>query len=239
MTEQYDNLDLDGIESLAKAAEGEYSWTTIVHLYSESLRKAAPELIRRARRLETFEKHFDEYRRAAEEYMVCMRQILYAGKTEVEPTERMSDTSLLDAMIEGEWMVVCGEDGGGVTRYGVLDEDGVYLGVGSNAREAIEQAARAEVEGRTGKPMSDERRNAEQGAQPKAWEIVPNGWPIRLCDCPPGLFEFNGNFHLKTEYGLTEVYVCDSGEVFWGGTDTPEERAKLIVVPARIEAIYE
>lgn len=67
------------------------------------------------------------------------------------------------------------------------------------------------------------------------WTIVPDGWPIRLRDCPPGLFEFNNGFHLKTEYGPTEAYVCDSGECFWGGTDNAEDRDNLMVIPARIE----
>lgn len=70
---------------------------------------------------------------------------------------------------------------------------------------------------------------------------------VTLDDCPPGLFLHNGAIHLKTEY--TEelppgggqwwplAYVGASGEFFWGGALTHEERAKLMVRPLDAEAI--
>ena len=78
---------------------------------------------------------------------------------------------------------------------------------------------------------------------------------VTLIMCPPGLFLFEGSICLKTEYGTEapegsgqwwpEAYCGDSGEFFWGGTKTHEERAKLMVIPidqpnlARNEALEE
>jgi hypothetical protein len=56
--------------------------------------------------------------------------------------------------------------------------------------------------------------------------------PCKLIDCPPGFFLYKGEVFFKTEYGCEtydmEVY-CSSGEVFWGGAKTKEERANLNV----------
>ena len=60
--------------------------------------------------------------------------------------------------------------------------------------------------------------------------VEPRGWPCSFFSCPPGPFIWEGNVCLKTEYGCNEAYN-ETGEVFWGGVDTPEERAKLIVQP--------
>jgi len=79
---------------------------------------------------------------------------------------------------------------------------------------------------------------------------------VTLAECPPGLFEFGGSLGFKTEYGMTlvdenganmpgdqvrwkvtswpDAYCLESGEVFWGGTKTHEERAKLLVRPATL-----
>jgi len=70
--------------------------------------------------------------------------------------------------------------------------------------------------------------------------IVPNGWPCKFRDCPAGLFQYGDatSFHLKTEYrvdGFFEAFVVASGEAFWGGATTYDERDNLIVVPAKIE----
>lgn len=72
---------------------------------------------------------------------------------------------------------------------------------------------------------------------------------LSLMDCPPGLFLFNGTLAFKTEYGASigkdvgggkvewtvthwpEAYVVASGEFFWGGAKSHEERAKLLVEP--------
>jgi hypothetical protein len=64
--------------------------------------------------------------------------------------------------------------------------------------------------------------------------IVPNGWPCRLDVCPPGPFTFHDDLCWKTEYGQDEAY-CESGEVFWGGVHTKEERCALIVQPCLSE----
>ncbi|MDR5801148.1 hypothetical protein [Caballeronia sp. LZ001] len=56
--------------------------------------------------------------------------------------------------------------------------------------------------------------------------------PCSLQDCPPGFFLFNGLLCLKSEYGgaNVEAYV-ESGEYFWGGAKSKEERDALIVTP--------
>ncbi|MBP7704181.1 MAG: hypothetical protein KA105_02710 [Caulobacter sp.] len=78
------------------------------------------------------------------------------------------------------------------------------------------------------------------------------GDPVTLRDCPPGLFLFGKTLGLKTEYGAMEtvgpvhirgddirwrvgtgleVYVGQSGEVFWGGVRTKAAREALMVRP--------
>jgi len=64
--------------------------------------------------------------------------------------------------------------------------------------------------------------------------IIPNGWPCTLLECPPGFFVFEDRLCLKTEYAYDGPYN-EGGEVFWGGVDTKEERAKLIVEPVDME----
>lgn len=58
---------------------------------------------------------------------------------------------------------------------------------------------------------------------------------VTLAECPPGLFVFNGSIGFKSEYGAAgavDCYCVESGEYFWGGTSTPDERRKLMVSPA-------
>lgn len=64
---------------------------------------------------------------------------------------------------------------------------------------------------------------------------------VPLDECPPGLFSFEGRLGFKTEYGHKNektgryhaaAYVVESGEFFWGGAQTFEERGALMVVPA-------
>jgi hypothetical protein len=85
---------------------------------------------------------------------------------------------------------------------------------------------------------------------------------ITLAECPPGVFEFNGSLGFKTEYGMSlpdspdaaklpgdqvrfkvthwpDAYVLESGECFWGGTSTHEERAKLLVKPVEVVARHQ
>jgi hypothetical protein len=62
--------------------------------------------------------------------------------------------------------------------------------------------------------------------------------PCRLDECPPGLFLFEGTLGFKSEYadvdGGLDVYCCDSGEYFWGGTSTREELYALLVMPMAV-----
>lgn len=63
-----------------------------------------------------------------------------------------------------------------------------------------------------------------------------------LVDCPPGLFLFDGALGFKTQYaidlGQTDYYpqafVVATGEVFWGGVHTHEERKRLMVQPVSL-----
>lgn len=81
---------------------------------------------------------------------------------------------------------------------------------------------------------------------------------ITLQECPPGPFLFDGHLGFKTEYGMTlvdenganmrgdkvrwivtnwpDAYCMESGEVFWGGARTHEERARLMVEPIDVAA---
>ena len=71
---------------------------------------------------------------------------------------------------------------------------------------------------------------------------------VTLAECPPGLFLWNGTLGFKSEYGAMEpddatngkhwkvgnradAYCADSGEYFWGGTSTHDDRAKVLVYP--------
>ena len=64
-----------------------------------------------------------------------------------------------------------------------------------------------------------------------------------LVDCPPGLFLFDGTLGFKTEYSMEfrqlgdypQAFVVASGEVFWGGVHTHEERCNLMVQPVSYE----
>lgn len=67
---------------------------------------------------------------------------------------------------------------------------------------------------------------------------------VRLEDCPPGLFWFNGSLCFRTEYSTTitstpapqpDAYVVASGEYFWGGAKSSEARSELMVQPIHYE----
>jgi hypothetical protein len=72
------------------------------------------------------------------------------------------------------------------------------------------------------------------------------GKPCTLGKCPPGLFLFNGYIALKSEYKTraggefgdgvyqSDAYLEASGEYFWGGASSSEEREKLIVQPLEV-----
>ena len=62
---------------------------------------------------------------------------------------------------------------------------------------------------------------------------------IKLINAPAGLFDIDGVLVLKTEYSTQhedgaitpDCYIVDSGEYFWGGVDSVEERNNLEVAP--------
>ena len=62
---------------------------------------------------------------------------------------------------------------------------------------------------------------------------------IKLIEAPIGLFEVDGILVLKTEYSTRhedgtitpDCYIIESGEYFWGGVDSVEERNNLEVTP--------
>lgn len=68
---------------------------------------------------------------------------------------------------------------------------------------------------------------------------------IKLIDAPVGLFEVDGVLVLKTEYSTRHVdgtttpdcYIVESGEHFWGGVDSVEERNNLMVTPVEMPAL--
>lgn len=69
---------------------------------------------------------------------------------------------------------------------------------------------------------------------------------MRLIDAPIGLFLYDGQLVLKTEYSTVrsdteaatpDCYIIDSGEYFWGGTKTAEERNSLEVTPMESSSI--
>lgn len=61
---------------------------------------------------------------------------------------------------------------------------------------------------------------------------------MRLCDAPVGLFLFGDTLCLMTEYSSEgcgrHAYIVSSGEMFWGGAKSKEERANLEVVPVTV-----
>ena len=66
---------------------------------------------------------------------------------------------------------------------------------------------------------------------------------VKLKNCPPGLFEFEGELFLKTEYGTEKcdkdmgvyvssvAYCVESGENFAGGVSSLFKRENLLVRP--------
>lgn len=67
----------------------------------------------------------------------------------------------------------------------------------------------------------------------KTLDVVPEGKPIPLTELKTGLFLFEETLAFKSEYGKGEIFVCSTGELFWGGQCTREDLAKLIVQPVK------
>ena len=64
---------------------------------------------------------------------------------------------------------------------------------------------------------------------------------IRLKNCPIGLFLFNHELCVKTEYednnGTIKAYIVSSGEHFWGGVSTGSEQRELLVHPVPLNML--
>lgn len=63
---------------------------------------------------------------------------------------------------------------------------------------------------------------------------------VPFCECPVGLFIFQGIMCVKTEYSTkfddgyhSDAYVCSTGEFFWGGRNNIFERDCLYVTPIK------
>lgn len=68
----------------------------------------------------------------------------------------------------------------------------------------------------------------------------------RLIDAPVGLFLYDGCMVLKTEYNTItdgkitpDCYIVSSGEYFWGGVETIEERNALEVTPVEAKTVVQ
>ena len=70
-------------------------------------------------------------------------------------------------------------------------------------------------------------------------ELIPEGFPVSLAECPEGPFLYDGDVGFKSEYQgkpeTIDAYCLESGEYFWGGTSTGEKQRELIVQPLRID----
>jgi hypothetical protein len=66
--------------------------------------------------------------------------------------------------------------------------------------------------------------------------IVNKAEEIKFSECPPGLFTCKGGLFFKSEYG-DDAYCVTTGEMFWGGTQNREDRAKLPVYPIEYEIV--
>ena len=65
---------------------------------------------------------------------------------------------------------------------------------------------------------------------------------VTLADCPIGLFVFEGELCLKTEYGSNEgridAYIVSSGEFFWGNPpQTIQSQRAQLVTPVEVSFI--
>jgi hypothetical protein len=73
----------------------------------------------------------------------------------------------------------------------------------------------------------------------KTLVVIPVDWQCTIADCPPGLFVRGDQMGFVSEYtdesGNREVFVAESGEYFWGGAGTMEERDQLLVIPCSWE----
>lgn len=59
---------------------------------------------------------------------------------------------------------------------------------------------------------------------------------IHFEKCPVGMFTFDGELCLNTEYEL-EAYIVSSGERFWGGVNNLEQLRHVMVCPVEVEPV--
>ena len=75
----------------------------------------------------------------------------------------------------------------------------------------------------------------------KTLTLKPDGWPCTLIECPSGHFLYKDEVGFKSKYGNNEGHIeafCETGEMFWAGTSTHEDRHKVIVQPLIAEWEY-
>lgn len=68
-------------------------------------------------------------------------------------------------------------------------------------------------------------------------ELVPDGEPTTLAQCPRGPFLFQGIVGFKSEYSDNNGFIHafnEGGEYFWAGAGTPANQRKLMVQPLRL-----
>lgn len=64
----------------------------------------------------------------------------------------------------------------------------------------------------------------------KTLTLVPDGWPCKLSECPPGLFVCGDDVAVKTDYGEDEAYL-DNGDRFHGAANTGGTTGDTLVQP--------
>ena len=85
--------------------------------------------------------------------------------------------------------------------------------------------------------MSDENERSVASA---GSFLVEGTIPVLLRDLRPGLFvDGKGFVGFKSEYfandpAKMEVFCADTGEAYWGGTSSTNDRAAILVYPASI-----
>ena len=86
--------------------------------------------------------------------------------------------------------------------------------------------------------MNDDAR--DPSASRGSLRVERCGAAVQLRNLRPGLFvDGTGFVGFKTEYHcddpvLMEVFCVDTGEVYWGGTDSTMHRAAMWVYPASV-----
>lgn len=69
--------------------------------------------------------------------------------------------------------------------------------------------------------------------------LLKNKRRCRLKNCPIGLFIYDDELCIKTEYGCGYCYIISTGEIFRGGIDNRSKLSQLLVYPVKITNIYD